>query len=217
MKAMILAAGRGERMLPLTDHKPKPLLKIGNSSLIEHQIHRLKNAGYVDIIINIAWLGEQIKQTLGDGRELKVNIQYSDEGEAALETGGGIFKALPLLGNDYFLVVNSDIWCNHLLSPPQIKNNPLAHLILVDNPEHNSQGDFALDSGLVKNSNPQLTFSGIGWYHPDLFSGCKPGKFPLAPLLREAAEQNRVSGEYYQGEWQDIGTPERLQQIQSSY
>ncbi|HID83011.1 MAG TPA: nucleotidyltransferase family protein [Chromatiales bacterium] len=216
MKAMILAAGRGERMRPLTDHRPKPLLQIGGTSLIEHQIRRLKNAGYIDIVINIAWLGEQIKQALGDGQKLKVNIQYSDEGETALETGGGIFKALPLLGSSHFLVVNSDVWCDHPLSAPQLKTDCLAHLILVDNPQHNSQGDFSLENGLVKNTNPQLTFSGIGWYHPDLFADCKPGKFLLAPLLREAAEQNRVSGEYYQGEWQDIGTPERLRQLQNN-
>lgn len=214
MKAMILAAGRGKRMRPLTDHRPKPLLKVGEHSLIEHQIQRLKNADYRDIVINIAWLGEQIKQALGDGRKLKVNIQYSDEGETALETGGGIFKALPLLGSSHFLVVNSDVWCDHSLSTPQFKPDCLAHLIMVDNPQHNSRGDFSLEDRMVKNTNPQLTFSGIGWYHPDLFAGCKPGKFPLAPLLREAAQQDRVSGKYYQGEWQDIGTPERLQQLQ---
>jgi len=217
MKAMILAAGRGERMRPLTDKTPKPLLKAGDSSLIEHQINRLRKAGYHDIVINIAWLGEQIRQKLGDGREYSVNIEYSDEGEYALETGGGIFKALPLLGSNHFLVVNSDIFCDHPLAPPSLLNDYLAHLILVSNPEHKTQGDFSLDRGLVRNSTTELTFSGIGWYHPVLFSDSKPGKFPLAPLLRQAVEQNQVSGEHYKGEWQDIGTAKRLRQLQQRF
>lgn len=213
MKAMILAAGRGERMRPLTDLTPKPLLKIGGKPLIEHQINRLRQAGYRDIIINTAWLGEQIRQALGDGRRYQVNIRYSDEGKTALETGGGIFKALPLLGDGHFLVINSDIWCDHPLTAPTFQNDYLAHLVLVDNPPHNNRGDFSLEHGMVRNTSPQLTFSGIGWYHADLFTDCQPGKFPLAPLLRKAADENRVSGEHYQGMWLDIGTPERLQQI----
>ena len=149
MKAMILAAGRGERMRPLTDQTPKPLLQIGAHCLIEHHILRLHKAGYHDIVINTAWLGEQIRSLLGNGDRYGVSIQYSDEGDTALETGGGIYKALPLLGKSYFLVVNGDIWCDHSLAAPEIRPDILAHLVLVDNPTHNLAGDFSLIGGLV--------------------------------------------------------------------
>jgi len=215
MKAMILAAGRGERMRPLTDHKPKPLLQIGPKSLIEHHLSRLHQAGYSEIVINTAWLGEQIRDKLGDGRHYGVHIRYSDEGESALETGGGIFKALPLLGDNFFLVVNGDIWCDHPLTQPALDTDKLAHLILVDNPDYNTGGDFSLLDHTVKNEPRTLTFSGLGWYHPKLFASRHGGKFPLAPLLRTAIDKRQVSGEHYRGQWSDIGTPTRLDEIRA--
>jgi len=215
MKAMILAAGRGERMRPLTNHSPKPLLEIGSKSLIEHHLSRLYAAGYEEIVINTAWLGEQIRELLGNGKQYGVQISYSDEGDSALETGGGIFKALPLLGDDFFLVINGDIWCDHPLTQPKPKTGRLAHLVLVDNPEHNTDGDFSLRGHAVKNEPRTLTFSGIGWYHPKLFANCGGGKFPLAPLLRTAIDRQQVSGEHYRGQWSDIGTPKRLEDIRT--
>jgi MurNAc alpha-1-phosphate uridylyltransferase len=213
MRAMILAAGHGTRMRPLTDHTPKPLLDVGGKPLIQWHIENLKNAGFEEIVINIAWKGEQIPQVLGDGSQFGVNLFYSDEQqEGALETAGGIIKALPLLGEEPFLVVNGDIWCDfHYSNSSPIKNNDLAHLILVNNPEHNPNGDFSLDDHRVDNEgqNP-LTFSGIGYYHPELFHNLPYGKRPLAPLLREAMQSSQVSGEHFTGDWRDIGTPERL-------
>lgn len=203
-------------MRPLTDHTPKPLLRIGSKSLIEHHILRLEKAGYRDIVINTAWLGAQIRSLLGTGDRYGVSIHYSDEGETALETGGGIYKALPLLGKSFFLVVNGDIWCDHRLAAPEIRPGILAHLVLVDNPTHNLAGDFSLIGGLVCNRPKALTFSGIGWYHPDLFAHCKAGKFPLAPILRAAIDRQQVSGEHYQGQWSDIGTPKRLEALQAT-
>lgn len=200
-------------MRPLTDQTPKPLLKIGSNSLIEHHLLRLQKAGYHDIVINTAWLGWQIRELLGSGDRYGVSIRYSDEGDTALETGGGIHKALPLLGKSHFLAVNGDIWCDHALTPPAFRQDILAHLVLVDNPAHNPSGDFSLSGGLVCNQPKALTFSGIGWYHPDLFIHSKAGKFPLAPILRAATDRQQVSGEHYRGQWSDIGTPERLEAL----
>jgi MurNAc alpha-1-phosphate uridylyltransferase len=214
MKAMILAAGRGERMRPLTDDTPKPLLRIGGQTLIEHHIHALAQAGFTELVINHAHLGEQIVTALGDGDAYGVEILYSAETPPALETGGGIFNALPLLGDAPFLVLNADIWTDFPLAelPRQIEG--LAHLVLVDNPEHHAQGDFSLSAGQVSQRGPaMLTFGGIGVYSPELFSACTAGAFPLAPLLRQAMDKNRVSGEHYQGSWFDIGTPERLEAV----
>jgi len=216
MKAMILAAGHGTRMRPLTDHTPKPLLNVGGKPLIVWHIEKLAKAGFEDIVINIAWLGDQIPKALGDGKQFAVNLTYSDEQqEGALETAGGIIKALPLLGDDPFLVVNGDIWCDVLFSNENpLKENDLAHLILVNNPAHNPQGDFALQQNRVNiEGGNRFTFSGIGYYHPALFNKLPPGKRPLAPLLREAMRNNQVSGELFEGDWRDIGTPERLQQL----
>lgn len=213
MKAMILAAGRGERMRPLTDHTPKPLLMVGGKALIEHHIEAVARAGIHDIVINHAWLGEQIERHLGDGTRFNVHIQYSREGKA-LETGGGIFKALPLLGDDAFLVINGDIFTDLDLATLPTQIDGLAHLVLVNNPAHNPRGDFALLNGKVQTSGPaMLTFSGIGVYRPELFAQCQPGAFPLAPLLRAAMAQGQVTGSYFQGKWLDIGTPERLEQL----
>jgi MurNAc alpha-1-phosphate uridylyltransferase len=211
MKAMILAAGRGERMRPLTDYTPKPLLRAGGKALIEHLIEALATAGFRDLVINHAHLGAQIEAHLGSGAGYGVSIAWSREPEGALETGGGIFQALPLLDGDCFLVVNGDIWTDYPFARLARRPEGLAHLVLVDNPGHHSGGDFTLTGGRVQVSgSPRLTFSGIGIYHRDLFGGCTPGRFPLAPLLRAAMDRGEVSGEHYTGRWYDIGTTERL-------
>jgi MurNAc alpha-1-phosphate uridylyltransferase len=216
MKAMILAAGRGERMRPLTDHTPKPLLMVAGRPLIGHQILRLARAGFEDIVINHAHLGGQIEETLGDGRQFGVRLHYSPEPAGALETGGGIFRALALLGPDPFLVVNGDIWTDYDFADLAGKPAGLAHLVLVNNPSHHPDGDFALQDHRVRNDGKlRFTFSGIGVYTAALFADCRPGSFPLAPLLRAAADRDLVSGEHYLGRWLDVGTPERLQQLQT--
>jgi MurNAc alpha-1-phosphate uridylyltransferase len=211
MKAMLLAAGRGERMRPLTDHTPKPLLRVGGQTLIGHHIEALARAGIRELVVNHAHLGAQLIATLGDGSDYGVHIDYSAEPPGALETGGGIFNALPLLGEAPFVVVNADIWTDYDFTALPRQPESLAHLVLVDNPAHHPQGDFALENGRVRTDGPaRLTFSGIGVYRPALFSGSTPGPFPLAPLLRRAMTAGQVSGERYAGAWFDIGTPERL-------
>ena len=213
MKAMILAAGRGERMRPLTDRIPKPLLRAGGKRLIEYHIEALATAGVRDLVINHAHLGAQIEAVLGDGGRWGGRIRYSPEGEA-LETGGGICRALPLLGDAPFLVVNGDIWCDYGFSVPRLDEGVLAHLVLVDNPAHNPRGDFALSAGRIANAGAsRLTFSGIGLYRPELFAGCPPGAFALAPLLRAACDRGQVSGEHFRGRWTDVGTPQRLREL----
>lgn len=221
MKAMILAAGRGERMRPLTDHTPKPLLVVGGKPLIVHHLERLAAAGFGDLVINHAHLGGQIETALGDGSRWGLRIRYSPE-HTALETGGGIFRALPLLGPGPFLVVNGDVWTDLDFARLHLQPGTLSHLVLVDNPGHHPRGDFLLEAGLVRaegaSSDPgpsasRLTFSGIGLYHPDLFRDCQPGAFPLAPLLRAAMARSQVTGERYPGVWLDIGTPQRLQAL----
>lgn len=215
MKAMILAAGRGERMRPLTDTTPKALLKAGGLSLIEYHIHALVKAGVKDIVINHAHLGAQIEESLGDGSRYGVGITYSPEGDTGLETGGGIYHALPLLGTEPFIVVNADIWTNYPFGHLPYRPAGLAHLVLVDNPSFKRQGDFALqDDRVVNEGELMYTFSGIGVYTPELFHDCSPGKFPLAPLLRKAADAGRLSGEHYNGVWYDIGTPDRLHMLE---
>ena len=213
MKAMILAAGRGERMRPLTDTTPKPLLKAGGRHLIEYHLESLAAAGFDSVVINHAYLGDQIEKQLGDGRRYGLSIHYSAEGEA-LETGGGIFRALPLLGDAPFVVINGDVWTDYPYA--RLRERPVerAHLVLVDNPPQHPQGDFVLEQGRVHaGEGERLTFSGIGLYHPALFDGCEDGAFALAPLLRGAMEKGAVSGEHYRGQWFDIGTPERLAQL----
>jgi MurNAc alpha-1-phosphate uridylyltransferase len=210
MKAMILAAGRGERMRPLTDHTPKPLLPAGGRPLIEHIIAALVAGGFREIVVNTAHLGEQIERHLGDGARFGVRIAYSREGEA-LETGGGIRRALPLLGEEPFLVVNGDLATDFPFA--RLRNCPegLAHLVLVPNPPHHAQGDFGLESGMVSDSGLERhTFSGIGVYRPEMFRDLSPGRYALAPLLRAAMAEGAVSGELYEGFWMDIGTVERL-------
>jgi len=207
MTAMILAAGLGSRMRPLTNHTPKPLLKIGEKPLIVWHIERLTKAGFNQIVINVAYLGEQIIDYLGDGSKYDVHITFSDErNEGALETAGGIIKALPLLSNT-FLVVNGDIWTDYTFDKNfKLNKNSLAHLILIDNPEHNSTGDFLLDG-----SNDKYTFSGMGYYSKEMFTHLKYGKQGLAPLLFKAINEKKLTTEYYGGAWYDIGTPERLE------
>jgi MurNAc alpha-1-phosphate uridylyltransferase len=216
---MILAAGRGERMRPLTDHTPKPLLMAGGKPLIVWHIERLVAAGISDLVINHAHLGIQIEQALGDGRRYGARIRYSDEG-MALETAGGIAYALHLLGDAPFAVVNGDVYCDYDFTHlPQraatlANSNDLAHLVLVDNPVHNVKGDFGLQGLRITDAAPRLTFSGIGLYKPELFAGIARGtKAPLAPLLREGIAQGRVSGEHHRGLWMDIGTPQRLEEL----
>ena len=215
MKALILSAGRGERMRPLTDDTPKPLLRAGDRALIEYHLDALALSGIRDIVINLSHLGEQIRAALGDGTHYGVRITYSEEGPRALETGGGIFKALPLLGNAAFLVVNSDIWTDYPYSELPQQPAGLAHLVMVSNPTHHPHGDFVLEHGKLydKPEDTRLTFSGIGVYQPALFADCKPGAFPLAPLLRRAMSKDQISGEHYRGEWLDIGTPARLAEL----
>lgn len=223
MKAMILAAGRGERMRPLTDHRPKPLLAAGGKPLIVWHIERLVAAGLPDIVINCAWLADALQGALGDGRRFGARIQWSRE-EPALETAGGIANALPLLGPDPFLVVNGDVWCDWDFGQATTRARQLhsagaqAWLLLVENPSHHPQGDFLLqESGQVRApaaANPAaLTFSGIGLYCPSLFETVPAQPAPLAPLLREAMSRSAVIGERHSGTWMDIGTPERLQTL----
>lgn len=213
MPAMILAAGRGERLRPLTDITPKPLIEAGGRSLIEHHLVALARDGYRRIVINHAHLGEQIETRLGDGSRYGMRIEYSREGERALETGGGIHRALPLLGEDAFVIVNADVWTDFpfgTLTPPR----GLAHLALAPNPPHNPRGDFALAGDAVSNEGADLyTYTGIAVLRPALFTGCSPGAFPLAPLLRAAATRGKVSGELYRGAWRDIGTPDSLRAL----
>ncbi len=218
---MILAAGRGERMRPLTDKIPKPMLEISGKPLIQYHVENLVQAGIVDIVINHAFFGEQIEAHLGNGKALGANIVYSAEGNQPQETAGGIFKALSLLGDKPFVTVNADIWTDfpfqNLLCVSDGLSNGSAYLVLVDNPEHNSKGDFALsDEWVLNQGEPMLTFSGISVFTPEFFKDCTSGSTPLVPMLRLAISQGRVTGSQYQGRWQDIGTPERLSDLQQS-
>jgi len=215
MKVMILAAGRGERMRPLTDATPKPLLMAGSKRLIEYHLYNLAIAGFKDVVINVAWLGQKIIDTIGNGEKYNLNIVYSNEGDQALETGGGIYNALPLLGSEPFLVVNGDVWTDYPLK--QLYNFSLkdkAHLVLVNNPEHHPEGDFSIsENRLSEDGVNKFTFSGIGVYSADFFNGHHQKKYPLAPMIREYISENNISGELYTGKWMDIGTEQRLQEL----
>ncbi len=221
MIAMILAAGRGERMRPLTDHTPKPLLQVGGKPLIVWHIERLARAGITDLVINHAHLGQQIEDALGDGRLFGVQIQYSPERPAALETAGGIAHALHLLGERPFAVVNGDIYCEYDFAQltrhaAALESGPdAAHLVLTNNPPHHPAGDFPIQDGrLLPDGQAKLTFSGIGIYKPSLFAHLdRNAAAPLAPLLRAQIARGRVSGEHYTGAWVDVGTPQRLEQL----
>lgn len=212
MRAMILAAGKGERMRPLTLTTPKPLLPIAGKPLIQWHIEALAKAGLTHLVINHAWLGEQLESTFGTGEQLGVRIHWSPE-QQPLETAGGILQALPLLGEAPFMLINGDIFTDFDFAGLRDDSKSLAHLVLVDNPPHKAQGDFVLCDGQVTNPGPDdaaLTYSGIAVLHPMLFDGQQPGASALAPLLRRAADQGRVTGQHYGGVWIDVGTPERL-------
>ena len=214
MRAMILAAGRGERMQPLTNNIPKPLLEVLGKPLIVYQIEALVLAGIERLVINTGISGHLIQKHLGHGEAFGVQIDYSDEGDEPLETAGGIVKALPLLGNDPFIVTNADIFTdfNYTSLPDNLMGD--AHLVLVNNPTHHPEGDFALETGKVINDGSEkLTYSGIGVYQSDFFKNCPPGQYPLAPLLHQSAQANRLTGQYFEGFWCDVGTPERLNEL----
>ncbi len=214
MKVMLLAAGRGERMRPLTDEVPKPLLAVGGKPLIVHLVEALVAEGFRELVINHAWHGAMIEKRLGDGREFGASIAYSAEGDRALETGGGIRRALPLLGSDPFMAVNADIWTEFPFSSLPGALETLAHLVLVENPAHHPEGDFTLAGSRVGDGDGhRLTFSGIGVYRPELFAELSEGCFPLAPILFDACGEGRLSGVHYSGEWWDVGTPERLEAL----
>lgn len=220
VRAMILAAGRGERMRPHTDERPKPLIRVAGRPLIEHHLASLRDAGITEVVVNLGWLGDKIRAALGDGAHFGVAIRYSEEGWPALESGGGIFHALPLLGTDPFVVVNGDVYTDYPLADLARRARALpadvhAHLVLVPNPPHNPRGDFALDDGRVRNRETgRHTFSGVSVHRPEFFGGCQPGHFPLLPLWRAAADSGRMTGELYAGCWSDVGTPERLAELE---
>jgi len=219
MNVIILSAGRGERLRPLTDHTPKPLLQAGEYRIIEYTIKSLVKAGFKNIVINTAHLSEQFPEVLGQGDNYNATITYSPEKKGGLETAGGIINALPLLGNEPFLVVNGDIWTDYPfenLVDFRLQDNNLGHLILVNNPQHHPEGDFALSSGLIAlEGNNKATYSGIAIYHPALFADLDVQRLALKPILLQAIDKQQLSGEHYLGQWSDIGTVERLQQLEN--
>ena len=211
MRAMLLAAGRGERLRPLTDKQPKALIEVHGRSLLERHLQMLRAAGVATVVINLGWLGDEIVRRVGSGKRYGLDVVYSPEGDDILETGGGIYKALPVLGEKPFAVVNADILTDMPLPQLVLPDGIQGHLVMVPTPDYRQCGDFDLVDGLVRNSDePLLTFSGVAVYRPEFFDGCEAGRFPLAPLLREAADAGQLSGEVYSGLWMDVGTPERL-------
>jgi N-acetyl-alpha-D-muramate 1-phosphate uridylyltransferase len=222
LRAMILAAGRGERMRPLTDRVPKPLLPVAGVPLIEHLVARLARAGIRDLVINLGYRGAQIRERLGDGAAHGVRIAWSEEGDPPLETGGGVFRALDRLGDGPFLLANADVYADLDFAPlaaraREFGSHDLGHLVLVPNPAHRPDGDFGLEAGRARNDGaPRLTYSGIAILRPELFIDCEDGRFPLAPLLRQAAARDELSGERHDGLWSDVGTPERLAALEST-
>jgi len=218
MKAFVLAAGRGERMRPLTDHTPKPLLDVRGRPLIDWHLEKLAAAGVREVVVNLGWLGARIREHLGHGERCGLAVRYSDEGWPALETGGGIHHALPLLGDAPFLLVNGDVFTDLDFAPllaRRLSAGDEAHLVLVPNPPQHPDGDFGLLDDRVVEGGSKLTYSGIALLRPRLFSRCEAGAFPLAPLLRAAIAQGRVTGERHGGRWSDVGTPERLAALQA--
>jgi MurNAc alpha-1-phosphate uridylyltransferase len=216
MIAMILAAGRGERLRPLTETVPKALVEVCGRSLIERHLANLAGAGIQTVIINLGWLGEQIAGRIGSGRGYGLDVIYSPEGENILETGGGIHRALPLLGSEPFLVVNADIYTDMPLPPAVLDADDMGHLVLVPKPAHKQCGDFDLREGrILISDDAAFTFSGVAVYRPAFFADCEPGRFPLAPMLKAAARAGRLAGSLYEGLWQDVGTPERLAELNS--
>lgn len=214
MYAMILAAGKGERMQPLSLHTPKPLLSAGGKPLLQYHIEALAAAGVANIVINTGRLGHLIERRFGSGTGFGVRIHYSHEGDEPLGTGGGILKALPQLGNHPFLLINGDVWTDIDYTTLPVRPSGLAHLVMVENPAHHPKGDFALLSGRVaETGQPMLTYSGIGVYQPGLFVRVEQEVFSFVPLLRQAISENRVSGQLHSGRWFDIGTPQRLEML----
>lgn len=215
MRAMLLAAGRGERLRPLTDTVPKSLVEVRGESLLERHLASIRTAGVRTVVINLGWLGDRIVERIGSGERYGLEVLYSQEGDNILETGGGIHKALPMLGDDPFLVVNADIYTDMPVPVIELADEHVGHLVMVPSPEYRDGGDFDIEDGLIRNGDSQrLTFSGVAMYRPAFFDGCEPGRFPLAPMLREAADKGLLSGSLYDGLWADIGTPERLAAIQ---
>ncbi|MBT8108720.1 MAG: nucleotidyltransferase family protein [Gammaproteobacteria bacterium] len=211
MRAMILAAGRGERLRPLTDKIPKSLVQVRGESLLERHLNNVRAAGITDIVINLGWLGDRIVERIERGERYGLDVTYSDERGDVLETGGGIYKALPKLGEEPFLVVNADIYTDMPVPEVNLADEHLGHLVMVPTPDYRPHGDFDIENDLVRNGDePAYTFSGVAIYRPELFAGCEAGRFPLAPLLREAADTGRLSGSVFEGLWADVGTPERL-------
>lgn len=211
MTAMILAAGRGERLRPITDTVPKALVEVRGEKLIDRHLAMLAGAGIRSVVINLGWLGDRIAERIGTGAGYGLDVRYSDEGDDILETGGGIHKALPLLGSDPFVVINADVYTDMPVPPLVLPDEFQGHLVMVPTPGYREQGDFDLVAGRVRNAErPKLTFSGVAIYRPEFFSACRPGRFPLAPMLRDAADKGLLSGSLYAGLWADVGTPERL-------
>ena len=214
MIAMILAAGRGERLRPLTDTLPKALVEVHGVSLLERHLGALKSVGIETVVINLGWQGEQIVERIGSGSGFGLNVVYSPEGENILETGGGIQRALPMLGADPFLVINADIFTDMPLPEATLGANDQAHLILVPTPADKEGGDFDLDDGRVCNGGAaEYTFSGVSVYRPEFFADCAPGRFSVVPMLRTAADAGQLAGSVYAGLWRDVGTPERLAEL----
>jgi MurNAc alpha-1-phosphate uridylyltransferase len=212
--AMVLAAGRGERLRPLTDRLPKALVEVGGVSLLERHLLRLARAGVQTVVINLGWLGEMIVERIGDGSRFGLEVVYSPEYANVLETGGGIRRALPMLGRAPFWVLNGDVYTDLMLPEVHLAPNCLGHLVLVPVPAHVSRGDFDLADGrITKGDEPAWTFSGLALYRPEFFAGVEQGRFPLAPLLFAAAERGQLSGEVYRGRWEDVGTLERLERL----
>jgi len=220
MKAMILAAGYGKRLRPLTDHTPKPLVSIGGKPLIVHHLEKIAQTGIKEVVINLGHLGSKIPEVLGTGSEWGLSIEYSDEGPDPLETGGGMAKALPLLGSDTFLLVNGDVWCDldFTTIPHTLESNDQALLYLVQQPNWRERGDFSLiNQRVVESESPQYLYAGIALYHPSILDGATVEKFSIVPRLKKAIAANQVAGILHQGEWDDVGTPERLQAIQENH
>jgi MurNAc alpha-1-phosphate uridylyltransferase len=217
MRAMILAAGRGERLRPLTDTTPKALVDVGGTSLLERHLQRLQVAGVTDVVINVDWLGEQIIERIGDGTRYGVNVSFSPEFGNVLETAGGIQKALPMLGDAPFWVVNADVFTDAVVPEVGLPDSIDGHLLMVPTPSFKRKGDFDIAEGLLRNSdNPKFTFSGIACYHPRFFAGLKPGRAALAPLLRTATDEGRLTAAMLAGSWDDVGTAERLEQVRDA-
>jgi MurNAc alpha-1-phosphate uridylyltransferase len=217
MMAMILAAGRGERLRPLTDSKPKALVEVNGISLLERHLAMLATAGVSTVVINLGWCGDQIVDRIGSGKAFGVQVVYSPEYDNVLETGGGIRRALPLLGAAPFWVVNADVYTDYIIGPDTLRADALGHLVLVRTPAHKTVGDFDLLDGKVRNAvTPSLTFSGLACYRPEFLSVEAPGRFPLAPLLRRAADRHQLTGSLHAGVWEDVGTPQRLADLNQS-